>query len=190
MEGTAFRCRCGQLRGDLGDLAQAEYTHVRCHCTDCRAAYTYLGQADPGSVGILQTTQDRVHISAGSEHLAVFRHSPRGALRWFAKCCGTPLFFTPLKRRLVITGLNTDALESPDDLGPVQVEAFLPSPHGRPRHRGAAGLVAAVIKRMLANNLSGAWRQTIFFDEAGAPIRAPHILSREERRRALTAVER
>ena len=184
----AFACRCGALGGTLSDMGPSAATHVRCHCADCRGAYAYLGRPDPGPVGILQTTQDRVAITRGAEHLRAFRHTPRGPLRWYAGCCGTPFFYTPLKARLVHVGVNVDALADPAAAGPVEAEGFVPSRKG-PRHVGAGRMVMRMAARMLARNLGGQWRATPFFDGAGRPVVEPHVLGRDERAAALRGVQ-
>ena len=183
-----FACRCGRLRGAVRDVDRAAYTHVVCHCADCRAAYTHLGMADPEKVGILQTTQDRIAVEAGGEHLRVFRHTARGALRWYAECCDTPLFYTPLKARLVHVGVNTDRLEEAVPT-PVEAEGFVPTAKGT-KHKGAGRMVARMVSRMAAKNLNGAWRGTPFFREDGTPAVDPRVLSREERAAALQGVRR
>lgn len=185
-----FACRCGQLRGEIVDAAPAAFTHAICHCGDCRSAYTHLGQADPGAVDILQTTQDRIHIAQGGEQLRVFRHTPRGALRWYAGCCDTSLFYTPLKPRLAHVSVNADRLDEPSAAGKVQAEGFIPAPDGRTRHKGALRMVARMASRILVANLSGAWRRTPFFGPDGEPARPPHVLTREQRAEALSALRR
>ncbi|WP_179380638.1 DUF6151 family protein [Jannaschia marina] len=189
-ETLGFACTCGRLRGEVRDVSPAAYTHIVCHCRDCRSAYTHLGLADPEKVGILQTTQDRIRITEGGEHLRVFRHTPKGALRWFATCCDTPLFYTPLKARLVHVGLNTDRLETPDAVGEPVAEAYIPAPGGKVKNRGLGRMVGRMVTRMAAKNLSGEWRDTPFFEEDGTPARAPRVLSREDRAAALMGVGR
>jgi len=183
-----FTCRCGELQGQIKDAGPAAFTHIVCHCNDCRAAYTHLGHDDPKSVGILQTTQDRVVFTKGGEHLRVFRHSPKGALRWFATCCDTPLFFTPLKGRLVHVGLNTDCLTDADAIGPHVAEAFIPKQNGKQGMKGMGTMLTRMVTRMAAKNISGEWRDTPFFDDNGAPSVSPKVLSREERAAALMGV--
>jgi hypothetical protein len=185
-----FACICGQLRGELYDISPAAYTRILCHCADCRSAYTHLGLADPEKVDILQTTQDRVRIQQGGENLRVFRHTPRGALRWYATCCGTPLFHTPLRQRLVHVGMNADRLDQPDDVGRIMAETFIPGPGGKQTHKGMVRMVSRMVSRMAAKNLSGEWRGTPFFGDDGAPAREPKLLTREERAAALMAVRK
>ena len=138
---------------------------------------------------ILQTAQDRVAITQGGENLRVFRNTPRGPLRWYASCCGTPLFYTPPKARLVHAGLNVDTLDDPDTIGPVVARGFVPDGKGGTRHEGALRMVGRMIPRMLSRNLNGSWRDSPFFAKDGAPVAPPHLLTREERAAALMAVK-
>ncbi|MEM7643874.1 MAG: DUF6151 family protein [Pseudomonadota bacterium] len=185
-----FACSCGRLQGEVRDVSPQAYTNIVCHCDDCRSAYTHLGKADPEKVGILQTTQDRVRITAGGENLRVFRNTPNGPLRWYATCCDTPLFYTMPKARLVHVGVNSDRLADPSAIGPVQVEGFVPTPSGKPKHKNAGRMVLRMMSRMAAKNLSGDWRKSPFFDELGKPTVPPKLLTREERAAALMGVGR
>ncbi len=185
-----FACACGKLRGEITDAAPAALTHIECHCHDCRAAYVHLGHADPGSVGILQTTQDRIHIAEGGEHLRVFRHTPKGALRWYAACCNSPLFHTPLKARLVHVGLNTDRLDDPSKAGRVMAQAFLPTRDGKQRHKGITRMAVRMVSRITAKNLNGEWRGTPFFAADGALVVEPRVSTPAERAAALMGVRR
>ena len=182
-----FACRCGAV---AGTVEAAGASHVRCHCRDCRAAYTHLGQGDPGPVALLQTTQDAVRLARGADGLGAFRHSPRGPIRWYAACCGSPLCLTPTKARAAHVSLNLDRLDAPEAAGPLVAEAFIPSGPGRTRHSGALRMVSRVLSRILARNLDGRWRETPFFGPDGAPIRPPRILDRAERAAALAALTR
>ncbi|WP_371153156.1 DUF6151 family protein [Jannaschia sp. 2305UL9-9] len=187
-EHLGFACTCGKLRGEITDVTPAAYTNIVCHCADCRSAYTHFGLADPEKVGILQTTQDRVKITQGGEHLRVFRLSGKGALRWYAKCCDTPLFFTPTKARAVHVGINTDRLDQPERVGKPVVEGFKPVPGGGHKHIGAGRMVARMATRIAAKNLNGEWRNSPFFDDEGAPTATPKVLTREQRAAALQGI--
>ncbi len=180
-----FACACGKLRGEVTDAAPAAYTHILCHCGDCRSACVHLGHPDPGKVDILQTTQDRIRIAEGGENLRVFRLTPKGTLRWYAACCDTPLFITPLSARLVHVGLNADRLDKPAAVGRVVAEGFIPTRDGKQRHKGMLRMISRLASRIVARNLDGRWRESPFFDADGDPVRAPRILDREERAAAL-----
>ena len=184
----AFRCECGAVRGAVEDAVPAGWTHALCHCRDCRGAYAHLGRDDPGTVPLLQTTQDRIRIDAGREHLEAFRHSRQGGMRWFAACCRAPMFYLPTRPRLVIVSLNADRLEAPEAIGAPVAEAFIPAGPGRTRHRGGLRLLGAALTRLVAKNLNGEWRATPFFAEEGTPAVRPHVLTREERAAAMRSL--
>lgn len=185
MTSLGFACRCGSLAGTIFDVSPAEVNHVACHCRDCRSAYTFLGMPDPRRVEIVQTCQDKIRIDDGAVHLQVFRHTARGALRWYASCCDTPLFLTPLKARLVHVGVNADRLSDPAHAGKVTAELFIPLADGKTRNRGMLRAISRLISRIAARNLNGEWRKSPFFDEDGRPVRTPRILPPEERLGAL-----
>lgn len=184
-ETLGFACKCGELRGEIIDVTPAAYTNIVCHCADCRSAYTHLGLADPEKVGILQTTQDRIKITQGGEYLRLFRLSDKGALRWYAKCCDTPLFYTPLKARAVHVGVNTDRLDKPESLGKVMATSFVPSRNGKRSHSGVGRMMTRMVTRIAAKNLNGDWRNSPFFDDEGAPAATANVLTREQRAAAL-----
>ena len=181
-----FKCRCGELAGELRPVEARDYTHVVCHCADCRSHYTHLGLADPEKVGIVQTSQDRVHVTKGGENLRVFRLGPKGALRWFATCCDTPLFYTPAKSpRMTHVGVMADAVT--EEIKPVEVRGYVPAGDGRTTHEGAARMGRAMLGRIVASNLSGRWKDSPFFAD-GAPAVPPVTLTREQRAAALMGV--
>jgi hypothetical protein len=175
----SFACACGRLSGRVA--AGGSETHALCHCRDCRAAVTVHGRPDPGAADILQTSPDRVRIERGGDLLAALRLRARGGgIRWYASCCGAPLFFTPPLPRAAMVGIAADRLEG-SPLPPVAAEAFLPAPGGGTRHRGGLRFAGEVLSRMLAANLSGRWRETPFFDREGKPAVPPRRLTEAER---------
>ena len=188
MTELGFRCACGTLRGTVVDAGPAAYSHVQCHCRDCRSAYTYLGHEDPGKVALLQTSQDRIRLIAGSDKLEAFRHTSRGALRWYASCCDVPLSLTPLHPRLVHVGLNVDRLDDPSSIGPVRGEAFIRTRDGKVRHKNLFHIATRLASRVIGRNMSGDWRDTPFFDAAGNPVRDPKVLTPQERSAAQRAI--
>ncbi|WP_299649432.1 DUF6151 family protein [uncultured Jannaschia sp.] len=190
MPDLGYGCACGKLRGTVADVTPAACSHVLCHCHDCRSAYTYLGHEDPGVVDLIQTSQDRIRVTEGRDKLRAFRHTPRGALRWYAACCDLPLFVTPLRPRLVHVGMNADRLDDPVAIGPVRGEGFIRTPDGKVRHKNILFVATRLVSRVVGRNVTGEWRETPFFDAAGEPVRDPKILARAERSEALSALRR
>jgi hypothetical protein len=130
-------------------------------------------------VGIWQTTPDRITIEAGAEKLRLTRLSPRGLNRWVAGCCGTPVFNTLKGPALPFAGVLVDRLEDAAPLGPVIAHGFVQGADGKTRHAGGLTVGVRVVKRALRARLSGAWRQTPFFDlTTGEPVVEVEILPR------------
>ncbi|MDQ2089231.1 DUF6151 family protein [Marimonas arenosa] len=186
MTELAFSCACGHVKGRLDVPSRRAGNHVVCHCPDCRAAEIHLGQPDPAPNGveIWQTTPDRVTIDAGADQLALIQLSPKGLFRWHARCCGAPLFNTLRSRRLPFVGIPAKRLSDTAPLGPITTRAFMAKPGGGYEHDGFSRAGIKISSMMLGALVSGRWRDTPFFNAAGHPVVAPHVLTRDERRTA------
>ena len=185
-----LRCRCGAVRGEM-DTRRA-YARATCYCKDCRAFARFLGQPEvldaSGGVDIVATAPAAVRFTSGSEHVACMSLSPKGLLRWYASCCGTPLGNTPRDPKVPYAGLMTacfdaspqalDAafgprgrivLNSPSATAPVRATplAFLTG-----GLRIFTGLIGARLRRE---------RSSPFFEASGRPLREPDVISREQR---------
>lgn len=177
----AFSCECGTVRGEVSpgqDLA------IRCHCSDCRSAYTIHDRPDPGPVEILQVTQGRMRFTSGADHVAALRLGPKGGLRIYAACCRSPLAYIGPKPRIAFAALNADRLDDPSAFGPVEAEAFVPKRGGGQTHKGLLRMMSGLASRILSENLSGDWRNSPFFDKGGDPVHAARQISRAERAEA------
>lgn len=178
-----FACACGELSGRLVDVDARSGTHIVCHCNDCRANLTALGHSDPGDAGIelFQTSPDKIKIDTGGEHLALLRLSPRGLMRWYAKCCSTPLFNSMNRRAMPFAGVSVAALKEPEAIGPIVTRGFVKAPSGKVKHEGLRPMLTGMMGRMGKAWIDGSWRDTPFFDDTGAPTREARVLTREER---------
>jgi len=186
-EDITLSCRCGKLKARLSDVGPQTGTHILCHCADCRATYNHLGVTDYGdeSIDLFQTSPDKLTILQGGENLALMRLSKRGLLRWYAKCCNTPMFNTLASPKLPFVAVHAATMDSPEAIGPVKGEGFVRNRNGKVGHKGGLRIAAGVIGRMAKARLSGRWRDTPFFDASTLePVVPAEILSREERRKA------
>lgn len=189
MSGTAakelsFSCDCGALSGRITERGVKSGTNVVCFCHDCRAAQLYFKQPDPapGPVEIFQMSPEEIEISRGAEHLAVMQLSPKGMLRWYAKCCNAPLATTPLTPKFPFAGVIVKRIADSNNLGPVTTRGFVPGPGGKQSHEKIRYAAMGLLKRVLKSRLSGSWKKTPFFDsETGTPVAQPAILTKEER---------
>ena len=174
----AFSCRCGKVAGRLTGVDPNRGTHVRCHCDDCRRANAHFGI--PGTreegVDLWQTTPDTVKIDEGATQLRLLRLSPKGLLRWYAGCCGTPLLNTLATPKMPFVGVIADRLADRTALGPVIAEGFVEGEDGRSRHVHGGRVIRRLLRRALGARLSGRWKDTPFFDPAtGAPVAEAEI---------------
>lgn len=186
-----FACACGELHGRLVDVAAHDGTHIKCYCDDCRTNLVALGHSDPAAEGVdlFQTTPDKIKIDAGGENLSVLRLSPKGLMRWYAKCCSTPLFNTMAKRGIPFVGVAGDQIKEHEALGPVRARGFVPK-DGKTTHENAGHMMTSMMARAGKSWIKGTWRDTPFFDETGTPTVPPRVLSREERAAALMGLHR
>jgi hypothetical protein len=176
---VGFGCSCGQITGTLRGIDGWTGSLAVCHCPDCRAAEVYLHQPDPDPNGVrlYQTTPDRIQFITGQDKLAVLRLSDKGLMRWYAVCCGAPLFNTMPGPKFGFASLHVARVADPAPLGPVIGDV-----NGPGGNSGLARLVLGVLRRSTLARLSGRWKQTPFFDVGtGAPVVAPKVLTPKER---------
>lgn len=190
----AIACRCGAFGAVLKDASPKTGSHVQCYCKDCQAGAKALGAQDTlmprGGTDIFQTVPAGVEITKGAEHLAAFRLSPRGLIRWYASCCDTPVFNTLGHQKLSFVGLfvNTMQGDAVDKaVGKViavnSVEGAQPGA-GTLKNYGFNKAGFNVIARHFGAMLRGDAKKGPFFDGEGAPVVTPRVLSKEERKAA------
>ena len=184
----AFSCQCGRLAGHLSAAGVRPGARILCHCADCRAVELYHQQPDPapGGVDLFQVSPDMVTLDQGAEHLCLLQLSPRGLYRWYAGCCGTPLFNGLRNPRMPFMAIRTDRFQEPDRLGRVIAEAFVPQPGKAPLHKNAGRMTFKLASRMISAWVSGRWRQTPLFDMATGKPRAEALVLTKDQRRAVT----
>lgn len=190
-----IQCRCGALSGEVSNTHSA--ARAVCYCKDCRAYAVHLGQQQSvldamGGTEVVATQARYVAFTGGIENLACLSLSKNGLLRWYAKCCNTPIANTPRDWRLPYVGLVHSCLRKPleSSFHPVQMHVNTRSANGSPPSmpwRQASTLLRFVPKIILGR-LTGTYRQTPFFSPAGKPIAEVKVLSRAEREKANSAV--
>jgi hypothetical protein len=179
-----FSCSCGAFRGHLSADGLKAGTRVVCFCKSCRENELAHGQPDPAPdpVDLFQVSPAAITITKGAEHLQLLRLSPKGTLRWYAGCCGTPFANTTAKRSFPFAGLRADVFADKTRLGKVRARAFIPQAAGKPpKTEGAGRMAYGILTRVMSAYLSGTWKDTPFFRKDGAPAAAARILTKEER---------
>lgn len=190
-----LRCACGSVRGAGHGLSARTGTRVVCYCIDCQTYARHLGHAEQvldaaGGTEIFQTTPRRVTIEAGLEHLRCLRQSPKGALRWYAGCCNTPVANGIENPRYAFAGLVRPFLRFDSDadreatLGPVLGAVLPEQAQGAPLHpRASRSLLGRTVLRILWGSARGHHRPTPFFDDAGRPVAKIEAMDLQTRRR-------
>ena len=196
MTDLQLKCECGAFEGVLHDATPDNGVHAACYCKDCQAFAAYLGKQDDaldknGGTRIYQTLPSHLDIIKGAENLNCVRLSPKGLMRWHVRCCNSPIGNTPPGRGLSFVGLITNSLHNKNDgqtvddaIGPLQTAGFTQHAYGDidPSIPSAGfKMIFAALKRALGARLSGAYKQTPFFDADNSPVAEPKTLSDNER---------
>lgn len=161
-----------------------------CYCTDCRAYARFLGQdtnlLDPqGGTEVVQVAQSRLRLLQGEDRLVAMRLSDKGMVRWYTRCCRTPMGNTMADPKAAFIGLIHSCLDRSrmdEDFGTtlavVNTDTALGTP--KPQQRGLLGVIARFMWMMVRSRISGDYRQSPLFDAAGLPRVAPTVLSAAE----------
>lgn len=177
-KGFDWKCRCGKVELQVTPGRSREVT---CYCNHCRHFAEEYGEADTlddgGGVAMAMLTIDRIRVLKGGEELAAMHYSPTGPLRWYTRCCGTPVGITAGTGKMPYLALHAARLEPGEALGPP-----LFCPHAKSatgpvaRSRGIAPLVfAGAMAQVLGAKFSGRWKTSPFFGEDGAPVAEPEL---------------
>jgi hypothetical protein len=138
---------------------------------------------DPqGGTEVVATHARNLAFTSDTLSLACLSLSPRGLLRWYARCCGTPIANTPRNWKVPYVGLVHTCLRQPEPLERsfpvVQMRANRKRAKGQPPPGSMGGLgnlggmlrFGGVAARLVAARLGGGYRSTPFFDRHGAPV--------------------
>ncbi|WP_255990096.1 DUF6151 family protein [Chitinolyticbacter albus] len=186
----SIQCRCGRVRGTV--LAPARAIRGICYCKDCQAYARLLGNAETvldahGGTCVVATRAGSITFSAGQELLACLTLTAGGPLRWYARCCNTPIANTARRRTLSYVGLvHTalgDAAAQEASFGPPRLWLNTRSAQGEPNVVARSPLLVApgFALGLIWDRVSGRYRRTPFFTTAGEPIATPGAPTQAER---------
>jgi hypothetical protein len=193
-----LQCTCGTLKGYVRHPERVN--RVICYCRDCQAFAHFLGRPldildAKGGTDVIQTVPANVTFTEGRQVLACMRLTEKGLVRWYAKCCNTPIGNTLADFRISFIGLIHTCLEDSTrsldgSFGPVRMWSFTKAAKGFVKSRPAAmfaGILRFAAAAMRAR-VNGDYRRTPFFSsDTGDPVAAPKILSPGEREAVLAA---
>ncbi|MEP0332219.1 MAG: DUF6151 family protein [Anderseniella sp.] len=198
----AISCTCGKLRGKLHAVSPDRGARYVCHCKDCQAFIHFLErQSDVldqnAGTGVFQTRPSRLTIASGIDQLRCIRLTAKPTLRWYARCCNSPLFNTTSSGRypflsVICHCIDPDLLDNA--MGPIRGHLFVAEAIGDmsgKREAGGNRMLFAVIYRMICERLSGRSRNTPLFDPAtGEPVAVATVMDPADRARLDTAIAR
>ena len=159
--------------------------HVVCHCTECQAFATRLGAADrilDGNRGtaLYQGRCASMRVNGGREQLACFHLTRKPTLRWYARCCSTPMFNTYKNGRIpYITTVvaNCDPDQRVRLLGPALGHLFIEEGIGDVGHLKRLPMTKLMRRfsaRMIIDVLAGNRRRAALFEpDTLEPIAQP-----------------
>lgn len=191
-----IRCRCGEVRGILGDPSPRTVNRVTCYCDDCQAFAHQLGRADllneNGGSDIVQVAPAALSFTKGQDRIVGLRLTPKGLHRWYAKCCNTPVGNT-MGPAMPFVGLFAQVFDVPvvDDVIGAPTGAILGKYAVGEAPAGSSGislrLMLAAIGKVIGWRLGGkTWPHPFFARETRAPLYPLTVIS-AERREALRA---
>jgi len=176
-----LRCWCGAIEGTLTNPASAN--PVVCYCEYCQGYAHLLGRPqrvldERGGSQLLQTRQSNVSFTSSLETLVCLRLTARGMLRWYARCCGTPIGNTPANPQLSFISmapacLDTGGVPLAELFGPVTAWCSTCDAKGRPKPKaaGRTRMMRWLFDTTLNARLNGDYKRTPFFHpDTGAPV--------------------
>jgi hypothetical protein len=128
--------------------------------------------------------------------LACIRLTEKGLLRWYARCCNTPVGNTLADLKMSFVGLVHSCLDNAgesldESFGPVRMRVNTKSAKGEVHSSSLAATAGfmRVLGMLLHARLNGSYKRTAFFSPVtGAPVATPKVLSRAEREKLMQAV--
>jgi len=171
-----IRCQCGSFIGEVTNTCSA--IHAVCYCIDCRIYAVCLYKLEEvldemGGTEVVATQARYVKFTHGAQNLACLSLYPKGSLRWYAKCCNTPIANTPSDWRLPYVCLIHTCLRKPlgDSFPSIQMHVKTKSAKGRPPPMVWSKFItlAGFMPRFAAARLLGSYKQTPFFLPSGTP---------------------
>ena len=181
-------CRCGAVKGELS--AGGTHNRLVCYCKDCRAFARYLAETPgildaQGGTEIIQLAQARLRFTQGEDQLAAIRLSDKGLIRWYARCCQTPIGNTLPNAKLSFIGMIHSCLQRErldQDFGAAVALVHTGSALGedKPEQRGMLKVGLKMAWILLSNWVGGGYRNSVLFGGAGLPCVEPKILNAAE----------
>ena len=105
-----LRCQCQKVKAVVRDQSPRVVSRVICYCKFCQSYARHLGQDDEildeqGGTEVVQVQPSRLEFVEGEDQLACLTLTKSGPLRWYTKCCKTPIANTLANRKMPFVGI-------------------------------------------------------------------------------------
>ncbi|MDF1566092.1 MAG: DUF6151 family protein [Deltaproteobacteria bacterium] len=185
-----LKCRCGAMTGVATNVK--ELYRIVCYCRWCQAYAKHLGREDElldaqQGTHVYQFAPSQIRLLTGQEHLRCLRLTAKGAMRFHAQCCQTPIANTVEQAWVPWLGMPHLFLDGEREpgFGPVRYRVHgrhAKDPHPAAHPKGSASLVLKTLAGMSLDYLRGNAWPSPFFDRASKkPVVDPRILRDDER---------
>jgi hypothetical protein len=192
-----LKCECGSLKGIITEVSPTLNRRTVCLCRDCQAYAHYLGGVqkildENGGTDVTPFHPAKIQLTEGLENLDCVRLSSDGMIRWFAKCCKTPIANSTPNAKIPFAGVmhtifdfSKDPWQREQKLGPITRRMFGKYGIGKlppGTHMGMPPeMMFSTLKFALVGLLKGLSKPSPFFDaRTGKPTVEPKVLSDAE----------
>jgi len=172
MSEAVWTCGCGSVEAEVPTTGM----RIICYCETCRAFVERLGHGErldyAGGNDLLQVAPHQVRFRKGQDKLGWFQVTPKGPLRWYATCCGTPMVNTLGTMKFPFASFQVADLKPQEGLPKVRARVNLKGATTRVTEPvgSALALVFGLLSRVAKARLTGNWKTNPFFGEDGRPI--------------------
>lgn len=193
-----LQCQCGLVRAEVD--CRGTHNRLICYCTDCQAFGRFVAglretaaSSDSdmpildaqGGTELVQVAQSTLKFLHGEDQLLAVRLSEKGMIRWYTRCCHTPIGNTMPTVGGAFIGLIHSSLTRPqlnadfgDQVAQLNTNTALGTP--KPPQHGLFRVISSFLWLLISERASGRYRQSPLFDANGSPITVPGVLNAAE----------
>lgn len=193
-----LQCQCGLVRAEVD--SRGTHNRLICYCTDCQAFGRFVtglretaansGSDHPildaqGGTELIQVAQSKLRFLQGEDQLLAVRLTEQGMIRWYTRCCHTPIGNTMASRGGAFIGLIHSCLTRPqlnadfgDKVAQLNTNTALGTP--KPQQHGLFRVISSFLWLLISERVSGRYLQSPLFNADGSPRSVPRVLNAAE----------
>ncbi len=186
-----IRCACGSLQGRIIDVSPQVANRIVCHCDSCQQYAHRLGRAEEildahRGTEVFQISPATLQITRGDEYLSCGQISRKGALRWYAGCCNTPLAHTLPSPAIPFMAVNHSCVQwqnvdREQAVGPLRARVNSKKPLPKTEFTALLGMLKHYLPLFIRWWWRGDQRKSPFFEPTTQnPVVEPKMLEQRE----------